>query len=74
MHEIKMIIPYTVSVQVVLKKDNKRIASKKHPIVGGKDKDGQQVKSASFEGEILSVVSAIVVDKSIPSGKNKTFV
>ena len=41
MHEIKMIIPYTVSVQAVLKKDNKRITSKKKPILGGKGPNGE---------------------------------
>ena len=69
MHEIKMIIPYTVSVQAVLKKDNKRITSKKKPILGGKGPNGEQVKSSSFEGEILSVLSVMVIDNSQNSEK-----
>ena len=59
-----MIIPYTVSVQAVLKKDNKRITSKKSPMIGGKGPNGLQVKSSSFEGEILSVTSTLVKDNS----------
>jgi len=30
-----MSIPYTVSAQVILKKDQKRVESKRNPLIGG---------------------------------------
>jgi len=52
-----MAIPYEVTVQVVWKKDQKRLESKVNPILG---KDS---KSAQFEGEKLSMISSLYKDK-----------
>ena len=55
--EVNMAIPYEVTVQVVWKKDQKRLESKVNPILG---KDS---KSAQFEGEKLSMISSLYKDK-----------
>ena len=62
-----MSIPYTVSVQVVLKKDQKRTESKKNPLIGGKGPNGNPINKATFDGETLSIISTIFKDKA--SGK-----
>ena len=53
-----MSIPYTVSVQAVWRKDQKRVESKGNPLIGGK-----QVTKTSFHGEVLSMISTIQKDK-----------
>lgn len=58
LHEISMNIPYTVGLQVVWKKDQKRVESKNHPLIGGKE-----VTKASFNGEVLSMISTIARGK-----------
>ena len=63
LHEIQMSIPYTVSVCVVLKKDQKRTESKKNPLIGGKGPNGSSVNKASFDGETLSMISTVSRDK-----------
>ena len=52
--DLKMEIPYTVSLQVIWKKDQKRVETKLNPLIGGK-----QVNVASFDGEKLSMISTI---------------
>lgn len=58
LYEINMKIPYEVGLQIVWKKDEKRLESKKNPRlgVGGS-------KCVSFEGEKLSMISHIYKDK-----------
>lgn len=58
LYEITMKIPYEVGIQIVWKKDEKRLESKKNPRlgVGG-------ANSVSFEGEKLSMISHIYKDK-----------
>ena len=60
-----MKVPYTVSVQLVWKKDQKRVESKRNPMIGGKaGSDGDSVDVADFQGEVLSMISSLYRDKN----------
>ena len=48
-----MEIPYAVSVQLVWKKDQKRVESKANPMIG------KNVSLTSFNGETMSMISTI---------------
>lgn len=67
-----MSIPYTVSVQVLLKKDQKRVESKKNPLLGGKQASGESVTTTTFDGEKLSMISTIFKDKNKSGFTEKT--
>ena len=58
LHDVSIKIPYEVTVQIIWKKDNKRLESKANPILG---KDG--VCTCSFQAEKLSMISSLYKDK-----------
>lgn len=62
--QIKMSVPYTVSVQLVWKKDQKRVETKSNPVIGGKSKDGSKVEIGDFQGEVISLISSLYRDKN----------
>ena len=59
-----MSVPYTVGVQLVWKKDQKRVETKSNPVIGGKNKDGQTVDIGDFQGETISLISSLYRDKA----------
>lgn len=56
--DLKMEIPYSVTAQIILKKDQKRVESKSNPILGAGE------STAKFGGEKLSLISTILRDKN----------
>ena len=58
LHDVSIKIPYEVTVQIIWKKDNKRLESKSNPILG---KDGGT--TCSFNNEKLSMISSLYKDK-----------
>lgn len=56
--DICMEVPYTVSVQCVWKKDQKRVETKNNPLIGG-----HNVNKTSFNGEKMSMISTIARGK-----------
>ena len=59
-----MSVPYTVGVQLVWKKDQKRVETKSNPVIGGKNKDGKTVDIGDFQGETISLISSLYRDKN----------
>jgi len=58
LHSISLSVPYECSIQVVWKKDQKRLESKTKPTIGSGDVPG----SASFADEKLSMISGLYKD------------
>jgi hypothetical protein len=65
LQEVSMVIPYEVSVQVIWKKDQKRLETKTNPILG------KDVKCAKFAGEKLSMISSLYKDKQTGAFQEK---
>ena len=57
-----MNIPYTVTAQIVVKKDQKRVESKSNPLIGGSNND-ERINITTFQGEKLSLISTIYREK-----------
>jgi hypothetical protein len=67
LHEMQMSIPYEVTVQIVWKKDQKRLETKLNPSLG---KDG--CNKCTFLGEKMSMISTLYKDKQKGSFTEKT--
>ena len=62
-----------VNLQLIWKKDQKRVESKSDPQIGGK---GSNSNLADFKGEVLSLISSVYKDKNAGNyiEKNSTVV
>ena len=58
LHSISLSVPYACKLQIVWKKDQKRLESKTTPTIGS----SEAPNSASFENEKLSMISGLYKD------------